>query len=197
MSELFEKEFVNAYTNPSDMYEHVKYLKSLCDDEDVNHVTEMGTRTGVSTRAWLNSDVTLRACDLKFDPSIKKLMDIAAEEGKDVSYYEGNCLEVEIEETDLLFLDTWHVYDQVVAELNLHASKVKKYIAFHDTITFGFVDEQNKVRFGIPEVDDKLKDGTKNVGIFNAIIQFMIENPEWRFKEHRTNNNGLTVIERI
>ena len=70
MSELFEKEFVNAYTNPSDMYEHVKYLKSLCDDEDVNHVTEMGTRTGVSTRAWLNSDVTLRACDLKFDPSI-------------------------------------------------------------------------------------------------------------------------------
>jgi cephalosporin hydroxylase len=179
------------------MYEHVKYLKSLCDDEDVNHVTEMGTRTGVSTRAWLNSDVTLRACDLKFDPSIKQLMDIAIKEGKDVSYYEGNCLEVEIEETDLLFLDTWHVYDQVTAELNLHASKAKKYIVFHDTITFGLVDEQNKVRFGIPEVDDKLKDGTKNVGIFNAIVQFMIENPEWRFKAHRTNNNGLTVIERI
>ena len=94
MSELFEKEFVSAYTNKSDMHEHVKYLKSLCDDEDVNHVTEMGTRTGVSTRAWLNSDVTLRACDLKFDPRIKQLMDIAVEEGKDVSYYEGNCLHV-------------------------------------------------------------------------------------------------------
>ena len=197
MSELFEKEFVSAYTNKSDMHEHVKYLKSLCDDEDVNHVTEMGTRTGVSTRAWLNSDVTLRACDLKFDPRIKELMDIAAKEGKDVSYYEGNCLDVEIEETDLLFLDTWHVYDQVIAELNLHASKAKKYIVFHDTITFGFVDEQNKVRFGIPEVDDSLKDGTKNVGIFNAIVQFMVENPEWKFKAHRTNNNGLTVIERI
>jgi len=197
MSNLFETEYINAYTQPSDMFEHVKYLKSLCDDQDVNHVTEMGTRTGISTRAWLNSDVALRACDLKFDSRIKQLMDIAIEEGKDVSYHEGNCLHVEIEETDLLFLDTWHVYDQVIAELNLHASKVKKYIVFHDTITFGFVDEKNKVHVGIHEVDDELKDGTKNVGIFNAIVKFMIDNPGWKFKEHRTVNNGLTVIERI
>ena len=45
MSELFEKEFVSAYTNKSDMHS-IKYLKSLCDDEDVNHVTEMGLCTG-------------------------------------------------------------------------------------------------------------------------------------------------------
>jgi hypothetical protein len=35
-------------------------------------------------------------------------------------------------------------------------------------------------------------------GLLPAIIHYMIDNPDvWRFKTHRTNNNGLTVIERI
>ena len=35
-------------------------------------------------------------------------------------------------------------------------------------------------------------------GLLPAIIHYMIDNPDvWRFRTHRTNNNGLTVIERI
>jgi len=36
------------------------------------------------------------------------------------------------------------------------------------------------------------------VMVYAAIIHYMIDNPDvWRFKTHRTNNNGLSVIERI
>jgi cephalosporin hydroxylase len=85
----------------------------------------------------------------------------------------------------MLFIDTWHCYDQLLAELTLHAPKVKKYIAFHDTQTYGTRSEEFMGRVG-------------SNGLLPAIIHYMIENPGvWQFKVHRTNNNGLTVIERV
>jgi hypothetical protein len=48
----------------------------------------------------------------------------------------GNTLEVDIDETDMLFIDTLHNGDQLEKELERSASKVKKFIAFHDTTTF-------------------------------------------------------------
>ena len=81
----------------------------------------MGTRTGVSTRAFLAADVTLRAYDLFLDEYVSKLFELAQKEGKDAKYIGANVLETEIDETDLLFIDTWHCYDQLYAELtNMH-----------------------------------------------------------------------------
>ncbi len=147
---VFDQEYRIARDTPSDINEHIEVLKNLADS--VEHVTEMGTRTGVSTRAFLAAD---------------------------------DVLETEIDETDLLFIDTWHCYDQLYAELTKHAPKVKKYIAFHDTQTYGTRSEEFMGRVG-------------SNGLLPAIIHYMIDNPDvWRFKTHRTNNNGLTVIERI
>ena len=42
---------------------------------------------------------------------------------------------VEIEETDFLFVDTEHSYEQVKAELK-NKDKVRKFIGFHDTVSF-------------------------------------------------------------
>ena len=176
-------EYQIARRLPSDINEHLELLKSLADS--VEHVTEMGTRTGISTRAFLASDVTLRAYDLSIDDYVAKLFELAHKKGKDVKYIESNVLEIDIDETDLLFIDTWHCYDQLYAELTKHAPKVKKYIAFHDTQTYGTRSEEFMGRVG-------------SNGLLPAIIHYMIDNPDvWRFKTHRTNNNGLTVIERI
>jgi hypothetical protein len=79
-----------------------------------------------------------------------------------------------------LFIDTLHTYNQLKQELTLHGNKAQKYIAFHDTYTFGLRGEDN--------VDKK--------GLMTAIIEFMTENPHWKFKIHKTNNNGFTVLER-
>jgi len=93
----------------------------------------------------------------------------------------------------MLFIDTWHQYDQLKNELNKHANKVNKYIALHDTYTFGIRGENFSGSGGII-----LTENIENpIGLLPALIEFMIENPEWKFKYHTIDNNGLIVIERI
>lgn len=180
---IFDQEYRIARDTPSDINEHIEVLKGLADE--VEHVTEMGTRTGVSTRAFLAADVTLRAYDIFPDGGVQELFNIAKEVGKDAEYIQSDVLSTQIDETDMLFIDTWHCYDQLFAELTLHAPKVKKYIAFHDTQTYGTKSEEFMGRRG-------------SNGLLPAIIHYMIEHPnEWRFKMHRTNNNGLSVLERV
>jgi hypothetical protein len=89
----------------------------------------------------------------------------------------------------MLFIDTHHNYEHLSRELKRHAHKVKKYILLHDTQTFGTSPENNAhcIQYG-GFVSDR--------GILPALIEFMIDNPEWKFKLHRTNNNGLTLIEK-
>jgi hypothetical protein len=63
-------------------------------------------------------------------------------------------------------------------------------LVFHDTQTYGCRDEKENWR------DFADKRPMPNEGLISPIINFVIENPEWKFKEFRTNNNGLTVLER-
>jgi hypothetical protein len=88
-------------------------------------------------------------------------------------------LQVRIEETDLLFLDTWHVYEQLRAELRLHARKARKFIALHDTTTFG---EQGAT--------------ARHRGLWLAVEEFLAQG-NFRLKERYQSNNGLTVLERV
>ena len=140
----------------------------------------MGVRTGVSTRAFLASDVKLLSFDLVLDQTVKQLFGIAQKQGKHVQYIQGNVLDIEIEEADMLFIDTFHTYDQLSRELRQHGNKAKKYLVFHDTYTFGLQGESNN----------------DNRGLLTAIIEFMVINPHWAFKLIKTNNNGLLVLER-
>jgi hypothetical protein len=179
---MIEKEFATAATTPGDIHEHVPVLYELA--KGCNHITEMGVRTGVSTRAFLRADVKLISYDIVTDQKVVELMNNASSAGKDVKFIEADVLNVEIEETDLLFIDTWHEYEQLKKELSLHANKVRKYIAFHDTNTYGLKNEGG---------DNK----QPTQGLLPAIIEFLIENQNWRFKMFLTNNNGLTVLERI
>ena len=103
---VFDQEFRIARDTPSDINEHMEVLKDLADQ--VEHVTEMGTRTGVSTRAFLASDVIVRAYDLFLDGRVQELFNLAKEQGKDVEYIQSNVLDVEIDETDMLFMQINH-----------------------------------------------------------------------------------------
>jgi hypothetical protein len=174
----FSKEYDLAKSIPSDINENVHILYDLA--KECKTVVEMGVRTGVSTRAFLNTDVELLSFDIVLNQAVEKLFDSAKKQGKNVNYIKDNVLAIEIDDTDLLFIDTLHTYDQLKQELKLHGNKAQKYIAFHDTHTFGLHGEDQR--------DQK--------GLLPAIIEFMIENPHWKFKIHKTNNNGFTVLER-
>lgn len=179
---MIEKEFAVAATTPSDIHEHLPVLYELA--KECNHIIEMGVRTGVSTRAFLRVDARLISYDIEADQKVVDLIDTARKAGKDATFIEADVLKIDIEETDLLFIDTWHTYEQLKQELLIHGNKSRKYLAFHDTNTFGLKNEGGEAH-------------STSQGLLPAIIEFLMANPHWRFKKFLTNNNGLTVLERL
>jgi hypothetical protein len=175
----FQLEYERATKTPSDINENVHLLYELA--QQCETVVEMGVRTGVSTRAFLNTHTKLISYDIYIDKEVAALFEMARIEGKNAQYIKADVLNIEIDETDLLFIDTLHTYSQLSKELKLHGNKAKKYLAFHDTHTFGLTGEV----------------GNDRKGLMTAIIEFMIDNPHWRFKTHTTNNNGFTILERV
>jgi tetratricopeptide (TPR) repeat protein len=179
---MIEKEFAIAASSPSDIHEHLPVLYELA--KDCNHIIEMGVRTGISTRAFLRVDARLISYDIVTDQKVVDLINEAKKAGKDATFIEADVLKIDIEETDLLFIDTWHTYEQLKQELSLHGNKSRKYMVFHDTNTFGLKNEGGQAY-------------STSQGLLPAIIEFLMVNPHWRFKKFLMNNNGLTVLERL
>jgi hypothetical protein len=174
-----QMEYAAAVSQPSNINEHLPTLNKLA--KECSHVTEFGVSDGHSTRAFLIEDIILRSYDVIHNAYVQSLFDNAINnDNKDFKYAIADVATIEIDETDLLFIDTWHSYNQLKSELALHSNKVRKFIAMHDTHTFGVQGEG----------------GPGDMGLLPAIIEFIIKNPEWKFKSHYTNCNGLTILER-
>lgn len=168
---------------PSDINEHLPTLYKYA--RQCDHITEMGVRWIVSTWALLASEPKKMISYDMSDPSefgsdISYVSKLARDEDINYAFVKADVLKIEIEETDLLFIDTLHNYSQLKEELRLHANKVRKYIIFHDIISYGVVGE-----------------GDDPVGIGPAIEEFLIENKQWYLREQFVNNNGLLVMARI
>jgi hypothetical protein len=190
-SNYFHNEYLNACNTPSDINENLHILFDLANE--CEHVTEFGVRSGVSTRAFLNTNVSLRSYDLEKNSVVTDLFEMANSIGKDAKYYEEDVLNVEIEETDLLFFDTWHHYEQLKQELNKHSSKVRKYLVFHDTHTYAMSGEKCSNASSGNILTDTIENPE---GLLPAIIEFMVSNSNWIFKVYKKNNNGLIVLEK-
>jgi hypothetical protein len=178
---------------PSDINEHIETLKNYA--SECEHITEMGVRTVVSTWAFLEANPKkLISIDINPCP-IEEAAKLAGDAGIDFKFIQASTLEIEIEETDLLFIDTWHVYQQLKQEFKLHCDKARKYIILHDTTTFGERGESGS------EMKINIMTNQMEVipfrGLWPAVEEFLQEHPEWKVKERFTHNNGLTVLERI
>jgi len=173
----------------SDINEHLPVLKKY--STGLNHIVEMGVRGIVSTWAFLSArPKKLTSIDIehpsKYGGKFKFVGDLnlveteSKKEGIEFNFIQGDTTKLQIDECDLLFLDTWHVYDQLKIELNLHGNKAKKFIILHDTETFGTRGETPGYQ-----------------GLIPAIEEFLNDNKHWKIKEIFKNNNGLTILERI
>jgi hypothetical protein len=105
----------------------------------------------------------------------------------------------EAERYDMTFIDTWHVYGQLKRELRKFSEVTNKYIVMHDTTVDELHGESLRMNMdilrqsqtsGVP-IDEITK------GLQPAIDEFLYEHPEWRVKCKYTNNNGLTILERM
>lgn len=190
--EILIERYYKACYKQSDMFEHMPNLRMYADE--CESVIEMGVRGIVSTYAFLMSKCKkLTSIDI-VNPSvhgsnIQEVYDIASSAGVDFKFIQADTLKIEIESTDLLFIDTLHAYDQLRQELALHSDKAKKYIIMHDTVTFGqyghTVEEPGML---FPNIK----------GLNYAIQEFMESHRnEWAYDRIYYNCNGLTILKRV
>ena len=183
---------------PSDIHEHLPTLKFYAADCD--SVTEMGVRGIVSTWAFLMGAPKKLTCIDLLNPThyggnLQEVESLAEEAGIEFKFVQGDTLDMTIEECDMLFIDTYHVYDQLKAELALHADKAQKYIALHDTTSFR--DHGEPMNNNITEGITASKGHHQRKGIVPAIIEFLDEHQEWKVEMVYENNNGLTILKRV
>ncbi len=196
MIQDLEKKVNELHRKPSDINEHIPTIIRY--GQECNHITEMGVRGILSTWGWLasNPQEKLICYDLhnpsKWGGDIQSIYDTAEAYGINFEFVEADVLEIEIEETDLLFIDTWHHYNQLKAELARHSHKARKYICFHDTTSYEYRSE-------VIESENAFDgDLDWDKGLWNAVTEFLEENKDtWKLKERYTNNNGFTIIERV
>jgi len=181
----------NCHSIPSDINEHLPKLLEYAYSSET--ITEMGVRWVSSTWAFLLSNPKkLISYDiLKYD-NVDEVIRLSQKYGINYEFIEQDVLKTEIDETELLFIDTLHTYNQLILELNLHAKKVKKFIILHDTVSFGRVDEN---------VYDHASELIKNFdnnkrGLLTAVEDFLKseEGLKWEIHEHYENNNGLMIL---
>ena len=114
--------------------EHLPALVVLA--RSCRHVTDVGTGIGLAGAAFLYAEPQRLVCvDRAKHREVDRLQMVAGR--TDFTFRQADILWDQLEETDLLFLDTWHVYKQLCEELRLHASRVRKYIVVHGTGAFG------------------------------------------------------------
>lgn len=165
---------------PSDITPHMPELRRLADECEI--VVEFGVRHGFSTVAFLASRCRMLVSYDLNSPTAVLPPEVAHKWG--FAQADTSALETGgIPACDLLFIDTLHTAHQVREELR-QAPYVRKYIVFHDTLTFGCWDEGRDV--SLPPFG----------GIVEPILEFLAANPEWRVKSHTPECNGLTVLEK-
>lgn len=137
--------------------------------------------------------------DTEQTEEIQPFLNLCHENGVNATFCKGSDLECPLVQTDLLFIDTYHVYGQLKRELARWHSSVAKYIIMHDTTTYGEHGEsslwghdpvEHSKQSGFP-VNEVMK------GLWAAVEDFLAEHPEWKLEIRLTNNNGLTVLTRV
>jgi hypothetical protein len=186
----------------SDIYQLLPILAVYA--AQCQHVTEMGMRSVVSSWAlakglMTNQGKEMVSIDLDYSPNIEPLKNALKEVGINFIFVMGNDVKMTIDQTDLLFIDTFHVYAHLKEELRCHADKVNKYIICHDITVDGIYGEA--IRNGWDAVQISKETGYRvediNRGLQPAVDEFLASHPEWKIKELYTHCNGLLIMERV
>jgi len=191
------KEFMLSRTR-SEIRGHMKVLRSLAMNCD--HVTEFGVKTGQSTLAFLCAQPDyLISVDLILHPRIISLFDLTGRTS--FCFKREDSRKVQIHDTDMLFIDSTHLGEHLKQELDRHASNVRKYLVFHDTVSAGkkgfwYRDEQLVHKYGNGvSVGDKGKK-RRGQGLLPTIEKFLASDSGWYMVRHHEHSKGLMILGR-
>lgn len=188
-------EYNRLCITPSDIWEHLPTLKLLA--EQCNTIVECGVRFVVSSYAFatgLPADGKL----IMVDPYRSKNVDAFLNMEPRASFVHASDIECPLVETDMLFIDTWHIYGQLKRELAYWHGHVRKYIVMHDTTVDAIRGET--IRNGWDAYQQSRETGIPvneiNKGLWPAIEEFLAAHPEWKLAARYYNCNGLTILQR-
>eukprot|EP00026_Physarum_polycephalum_P010465 Phypoly_transcript_10629.p1 GENE.Phypoly_transcript_10629~~Phypoly_transcript_10629.p1 ORF type:complete len:412 (+),score=85.86 Phypoly_transcript_10629:60-1238(+) len=190
----------------SDINEHIPTLYEYA--RECTAIAEFGVRGVVTTWAFLRGlrdskklgIKKLYCVDLKKSDNIQYAESAAGKNNITLEFKKGNDLSVSLKQgVDLLFIDTWHVYAQLKLELEIHAWNVRKYIILHDTAIDGEKGEAVRAHQNVAALakETGFSEGDIKKGLGKAIQEFLANYPNWKVREVFTNNNGLTILERV
>lgn len=193
-------------SQPSDINEHCPTLSMLA--SHCNSVAEFGVRSGVSTVAILHglyqsskyTGQTVSYVGVDIDDVLRTVQqELAHHYGINYSFLQHDSAKVQIDNVDMLFIDTFHVYGHLKRELANNCNKVRKYIVMHDTTVDGIYGEALRQGYNVQDCIIRTGYTYKEIttGLWPAVQEFLEDHPEWALKARYQNNNGLTVLERV
>jgi hypothetical protein len=178
VKEEIEKEFIERSNPKADgaIGANMNLFRSF--GERFESITELGVQKGSSTIGFASGKPKImHSYEINdvMEERIKALL------GRYVGwkYTIGDSRNVELEETDVLFIDTDHVYSQLIVELKKHAEKVKHYILLHDTANCAMFGER----------------GFEH-GLLEALNEFLEGTNEWFIEKTLMNDHGVTILKR-
>lgn len=129
-------EYERLCATPSDIVGHLPRFVDLVTLLNAQHVIELGSRSGVSTVAWLyalaGTGGRLTSVDLSEAPQIG--------EHEHWRHIQGDDLDPDVidqlDMADIVFIDTSHLYEHTVQELNIYRHLVRPggVLVLHDTM---------------------------------------------------------------
>jgi len=135
MTSLTEQ-YQQVCLTPSDIVDHLPRFVAMVEELDAQHVIELGTRTGVSTIAWLyglaKTGGHLTSVDIDAKPDIGGFWHWEFIQGDDCDPQ----ITAALEPADIVFIDTSHLYEHTVQELNIYRWLVKPggLLVLHDIL---------------------------------------------------------------
>jgi hypothetical protein len=189
-----------------DINEHLPTLYNYA--RECNSVIELGVRGCVSSWSFVcgllnntkeDSERKILFNDIEPCP-IDELLYITNGLPIKVEYQWINDLNLEVNGNyDLTFIDTWHVYGQLKRELEKFSPLTNKYIIMHDTTVDEIYGETLRTNMNAQKQHEQTGFPIEeiNCGLWKAIEEFLETHNEWKLKEKFTNNNGLTILERV
>ncbi len=180
------------YASSPDIYSdsginaHLPTLRSMAESIPNCRILELGIGGGdQSTVAWLAAKPQFLMCvDVNEPDTLAYLKTLAARCGVCFRFEQCDTRSVGVSLLsmfDILFIDTLHDAATVKIELERFAPLAQRYIAFHDTVSFGWNGQSQEPGVG---------------GILLPIADFLIHHPEWSVIFHSDEDNGLLILQR-
>ena len=200
---LIDAGYISNCSTQSVINEHLPTLARY--GSECSHITECSVGNGLMTSYVFAHSLKNKTTNKFVQVHREKVSSIdtfkteCANENVNVVFHEGSSLDCPIEDTELLFIDTWHVYGYLKRELERWNSHVSKYIIMHDTTVDEWAGETIRCKWNPREQSEKsgipVHEITK--GLWPAIREFLASHPEWKMRERYGNNHGLTILQRV